>query len=98
MKKIVKLGEAELRRMIAESIRNMVAESNYDNVKKIYYPLIDNITEFIDCLDKEGYTGDGCDEANSLVERLEAIRNDIQDFFAHPDAGGDKRVWNSVGF
>ena len=50
MKKIVKLGEAELRRMIAESIRNMVTESDYDNVKKIYYPLIDNITEFIDCL------------------------------------------------
>lgn len=98
MKKIIKLRESELKRMITESIRKVMNEGEYDEIKEIYYQLMDNIEALIDCLYDKGYAGDGCVEGNKLVEKLSSIREDIFNFFAHPDVGGNKRVWDKVGF
>lgn len=84
--------------MITESIRKIMNEGQYDEIKDIYYQLMDNIEALIGCLYDEGYAGDGCVEGNELVEKLSSTKDDIFNFFAHPDVGGDKMVWDAVGF
>lgn len=98
MKKTIKLRETELKKMIVESIRKVMNEGQYDEIKEIYYQLMNNIEALIDCLYDKGYAGDGCVEGNKFVEKLSSTRDDIFNFFAHPDVGGNKRVWDTVGF
>lgn len=98
MKQTIKLRESELRRMISESVKRVLNEGQYDEIKKVYYQLINNIEELIDCLYDNGYVGDGCPEGNEFVDKLESTKRDIVDFFRHPDVGGSARVWDSFGF
>lgn len=78
--------------------RGVLNEGQYDEIKKVYYQLINNIEELIDRLYDNGYVGDGCPEGNEFVEKLETTKRDIVDFFRHPDVGGAARVWDNVGF
>lgn len=98
MKRTIKLTENELRKMVAESVKRVLNEGRYGEIKKVYHQLMDNIDTLVDYLHSEGYVGDGCIEGNNLVEKLLSTRDDIHTFFAQADVGGNKKVWDSVGF
>ena len=97
-KKTIRLAESDLHRILKESVNKVLNEGQYGEIKKVYYQLINNIEELIDLLYDNGYAGDGCPKGNEFVEKLESARSCIFSFFAHPDVGGDKRVWDNVGF
>lgn len=97
-KKTIRLAESDLHRIVKESVNIVLNEGRYDEIKKVYYQLINNIEELIDRLYDNGYAGDGCLEGNEFVEKLKSTRRYIVKFFAHPDVGGAARVWDNVGF
>ena len=94
----IRLTESDLHNIIKESVKRVLNEEGYAEIKKIYYPLMDNIESFIDCLYDEGYAGDGCVEGNKLVEKLKSTSDNIFDFFLHPEGTNGKRVWDALGY
>ena len=96
-KTLIRLTESELHDMIMESVKGVLTENNMA-IKNLYYQLRDTLDNFIEALYNEGYAGEGCDEGNELVARLSSTREAIEDYFRHPDVGGSKTIFDSVGF
>ena len=90
MKRTIRLKETELKRMISESVRRVLNEQMSD-LKEPYYKLNNAINDFVDVLESNYVNSE-------LVQKLKTIQDDVTDFCRHPDMGGNKMAWDSVGF
>ena len=84
------LTESQLHKVIKESVKRVLNEQMSD-LKEPYYKLNNAINGFIDVLESN-YVND------ELVQKLKTIQYDVRDFCRHPDVGGNKMAWDSVGF
>ena len=86
----IRLTESQLHNVIKESVKRVLNEQMSD-LKEPYYKLNNAINGFVDVLESN-YVND------ELVQKLKTIQDDVTDFCRHPDMGGNKMAWDSVGF
>ena len=86
----IKLTELQLHNVIRESVKKVLKESMSD-IREPYYNLYNAIDNFLEVL-QSNYVND------ELVQKLQSLQEDITDFCRHPDVGGNKMAWDSVGF
>lgn len=94
----IEITESGLLNVLMESVNRILNEGQYNEIKEVYYQLINKIETLIDWLQSNGYVGDGCVEGNKFVEKLKSTQSYIEDFFRHPDVGGSKKVWDNIGY
>ena len=96
MKRITRLTESDLHRIVKESVKRVLKESQY-SIQEPYYTLMDAINKFEEVFENEYDTTDGTN--NEVIASLEAARKKIDDFVRHPEGrNGSIKIWDNVGF
>ena len=85
----IRLTESQLHNVIKESVKRVLNEQMSD-LKEAYYKLNNAINGFVDVLESNYVNGE-------LVQKLKTVQDDVTDFWRHPDMGGNKMAWDSVG-
>ena len=95
MKRITRLTESDLHRIVKESVKRVLKESQY-SIQEPYYTLMDAINKFEEAFENDYDTTDGAN--NEVIASLEAARKKIDDFVRHPEGNGNTKMWDNVGF
>jgi hypothetical protein len=92
MKKIIKLTESDLRKIIENSIKKTLTETGM-STRDLYYQfanVYDNIINWGEEIDTE--------DSNKIIEAAKILLNAFDDYTRHPDVGGSAKIWDNVGF
>ena len=95
MKRITRLTESDLHRIVKESVKRVLKESQY-SIQEPYYTLMDAINKFEEAFENDYDTTD--EPNNEVIASLEAARKKIDDFVRHPEGNGNTKMWDNIGF
>lgn len=96
----INITESQLKKVIAEATKKVLMEAGYgESAKKMAYSKITQaINDFKKFLETTYDLNSPDSESSKLWEDCNYFQTKLDDFFRHPDLGGDYKTWDSAEF
>lgn len=94
MKNAVKINEAQLRKVVAESVKKVLKESAAE--RESYYNLKKSIRCFLNMLESEYDVNS--EDVKTVIDILYNAENVIDNFATHPDFGWPVKKWGGKDY
>lgn len=94
MKRSIRLTESDLHRVIRESVKRVINETDYSRIRPAYDKLMAAIDEFVERVKNE-YDVNYDDEARDMINTLDKAAELAESFFQHPEFS-PRMVWDGA--